>query len=299
LKASTHTEIYRPFDGEIRERALRFVPIALSGIRVGFKKKLPLLLLFGPLAITCIVYCVMVNVRFTLESGQALEGQRLQAQMMAAAMETLLAVSKLIVDFMQRAQFFALLAITWYGGGLIAEDRRLGAHLLYFSRPITRTDYVLGKLGVCFWFGALAVVYPVIVINLVAAFSSPDWSYVTGEGDVIWKSILFALFWVLAVASLVLCVSSLVARKTFALVSVFGIVMLVEAVANVAAEITDDAHFRIASLFTNFAHLANYLFDRELVQPWNPLLSLALIVAGIAGALTVVWLRVRRLEVVG
>ena len=34
------------------------------------------------------------------------------------------------------------------GAGLIANDLRTGAILVYLSRPLTRRDYVLGKLGV-------------------------------------------------------------------------------------------------------------------------------------------------------
>ena len=46
MKATTHTEVYRRFDGELRQRPLRSVTLAWSGIRIGFKKKLPMLLLF-------------------------------------------------------------------------------------------------------------------------------------------------------------------------------------------------------------------------------------------------------------
>ena len=41
------------------------------------------------------------------------------------------------------------LLLTIFGGaGLIANDLRTGAILVYLSRPLTRRDYVLGKLCV-------------------------------------------------------------------------------------------------------------------------------------------------------
>ena len=45
MKATTHTEVYRRFDGELRAHPLRSVVLGWSGIRTGFKKKLPMLLL--------------------------------------------------------------------------------------------------------------------------------------------------------------------------------------------------------------------------------------------------------------
>ena len=56
MKATTHTEVYRRFEGELRLRPLRFLTIAWSGIRLGFRRKMPALLLYAPVMITCIVF---------------------------------------------------------------------------------------------------------------------------------------------------------------------------------------------------------------------------------------------------
>src|SRR6185503_11858602 len=46
-------------------------------------------------------------------------------------------------------QAFFTMFITIFGGaGLVANDLRTGAILVYLSRPLTRRDYVVGKLGV-------------------------------------------------------------------------------------------------------------------------------------------------------
>ena len=82
-------------------------------------------------------------------------------------------------------KLFALLATAWYGSGLFCEDRRAGAHQLYFARPITRLDYFLGKFLVAAFFGACAILVPALVICLVASFSSPEWSFLKEEGDLV------------------------------------------------------------------------------------------------------------------
>jgi ABC-type transport system involved in multi-copper enzyme maturation permease subunit len=193
---------------------------------------------------------------------------------------------------------FALLVIAWFGAGLISEDRRLGAHLLYFSRPITRGDYLLGKLCAASVFGALALVVPSLLICSVASFSSPNWSFLTEQYEVILAALGYSALWVFVISCLVLCVSSLVERKTLALATFVGWVMLTEACTAVLVELSDVDRFRWLSLMENFAHIANWMFDQPLRQKFSPESSLACVLGLAALCLIILYRRIRRLEVV-
>ncbi|MCA9648267.1 MAG: ABC transporter permease subunit [Myxococcales bacterium] len=57
--------------------------------------------------------------------------------------------------------------------GLIAEDRRTGAMELYFSRPLTRRDYLLGKLLAAGLVPAATLVLPFVGLWLFAAGMAP------------------------------------------------------------------------------------------------------------------------------
>ena len=54
---------------------------------------------------------------------------------------------RLFGEFLNQQIGFTLLLSIFGGAGLIANDLRTGAILVYLSRPLTRRDYVLGKLG--------------------------------------------------------------------------------------------------------------------------------------------------------
>ena len=269
-QASTHTEIYRPFEGELRPRPLRFLTIAWSGIRLSLRKKLPLLLLFTPPWIACIIASFLVQLKFTAESGNVPGVDAAQAAMIGAAAGSLLQVSQLIVNYINfpPVLIFAILSIAWYGSGLIAEDRRLGANLLYFSRPITRLDYLLGKFFAAAAFGAFALLAPVLVVCSVAAFSSPNWSFVTEQYKVILASIGFATILISLITILVLAVSSLVERKTLALVGVFGFMFLLEAVSNLLFNLTRETIFRTTSITQNLSRISHWMFDRPQEFDW-------------------------------
>src|SRR5262249_12712346 len=54
----------------------------------------------------------------------------------------------LLFFFFQIQRFFSMLLVLVVGPALISQDLRFNAVPLYYSRPLTRADYFLGKLGV-------------------------------------------------------------------------------------------------------------------------------------------------------
>lgn len=297
--ARTETDVYRRFDGELRSRPLRFLPITLADFRIATRKKLPLLIFFGPPAIATIVFSFLVYLKFSAEAlSQAPDFDR-RAAMAASLAGQLIEVRQQIVEFTRSMQMFALLAITWYGAGLIAEDRRLGAHLLYFSRPLTRLDYFLAKFLTAASFGAFAVLVPGVVICTVAAFSSPEWSFVKEEGEVLWMTPLYTGLWIVVITSIVLAVSSLVKRKNYALAGVFALFMLNGAAAGILSEALGQNGLRRISLVEDFLRIGEWMYELPTRgRDWSVESAFAVVIGTLLLALAVIALRLRKLEVV-
>lgn len=303
MAASTHTDIYRPFRGTLERRALRCLPLARSGIRTAAKRKLPMLLLFAPPAIATVIFSFVVYLKFAVAAGatpEALGGAGPAVAIVVKMADKLIEVRHEIVLFHLAMSAFTLLVIAWYGAGAIAEDRRLGAHLLYFARPLTVLDYLLGKLIALAFFGGLVVLVPGLVICAIAAFSSPDWSFLKEEGDVVPKTIGFALLWVAVWSSVMLAISSLFSRKTFALVASFALVLVSEAVAGVLSALLRDGRWQMLSPGGNMRRIAVWMFDMPgMGMRWPVVWSFAIVAALTAAAWIVLVLRVRRMEAVG
>jgi hypothetical protein len=178
---------------------------------------------------------------------------------------------------------------------LIAEDKRMGAHLLYFARPLTRVDYLIAKFLTVAFFGALGAVVPGIVICTVATFASPSWSFLKLESDVVWATLGFGTGWVIVISSLTLTVSSLASRKTFALVGGFGYFLLMEAIAGLLWR----SELQALGLLRSFGRIAHWMFGLRGDGPRMSLDSAVVaVVASVLIAWTITWLRVKRLEVV-
>ncbi|MFT7677169.1 MAG: ABC-type transport system involved in multi-copper enzyme maturation permease subunit [Planctomycetota bacterium] len=297
MSATTHVEIYRPFKGTIKRFPLRPLVLAWSGVRLGFRKKLPAFFLFTPPAIVALVYAIRVHLMFTFQE-QASEADGMPVMAAAQLSNVLGNVARNIFEFMVVVRFFALLAITWYGSALIADDKRLGANLLYFSRPLTRAGYMLGKLLSAMVFGSCAVLLPVMLICAQASLSSPDWSFLKEEWPLILKAFAFSILWVFVVSCIVLSISSLVKRRTMALSMVFGVIFVLHGMSQVAAEITGNGVWGLASLFTNFSAIADQWFDQPTTAVWDVEASYWVLTLITLGSLFLLSRSVKRMEVV-
>jgi ABC-type transport system involved in multi-copper enzyme maturation permease subunit len=313
VNATTHTEIYRRFKGELKPARPAFKPLYDARLHAAQKRRLPLLLLMVPPWISGIVYSFLAYTKFTVESGGVVTGMGPAAAIGGAFMGSLIEVHRLIVSFTTVSRFFALLAIAWYGAGLICEDRRAGAHLLYFSRPLTRIDYFLAHFATACTFGAFTVVGPAFLICLVAVFSSPEYSFLTEKWDVILGALAYAMIYVAVTSLIVLGVSSISSRKTYALAGIFGVFLSTLAVGRVASRLQHDSDFGLFSIPDNFRRLADWMLSTsesrtpfEVMQrvaeqrwDWNPWYSVAVLGGISIVSLLLVASRLRRMEVVG
>ena len=265
--ATTHTEVYRGFKGQLADHPFRWLPLFLSEFKVATRKKLPLLLLYGPVGISTIVAMVMVYLAYTVEAMQQANSEAQQGLDMAAALalasvKSMLQVRSFITDFYDSMSVFCLLAATWFGSGLICEDRRVNAHLLYFSRPLNRSHYFFGKFVTVASFGAFAMLLPGLLICLMAVVNSPDYAFVKEQGDVIINSTLFALLWIASVSSFVLAISSLAPKKLFALVGVFAFFILSQMAVEVARGVADVNYIQYLSPSETLSNISHWMMAR-------------------------------------
>jgi ABC-type transport system involved in multi-copper enzyme maturation permease subunit len=299
--ARTDTQVYRPFRGTLGASRFGFLALARAGIAAATKRKLPLVILYGPPAIATVIFSFVVYARFSLEAGvtpEALGGASPVSLVAAGFAKTIIQVRQQIALFHLAMSLFTLLVIAWFGAGLIADDRRLGAHLLYFARPLSRRGYLAAKFLVLFFFGGIAVVAPGLVICIVAAFASPDFAFLRNEGGLIPRSILFGALWAGVWGSVMLAISSLLLRKTMALVGSFAFFMITSAVSVVLANLQDDNRLLMLSPQWNLQRIGVWMLDGPPMPnlQWDVRWSFAVVLAVTAAAWAILFARVRKLE---
>lgn len=109
---------------------------------------------------------------------------------------------------------------------LISFDLRSRAHLLYFSRPLTVVEYLLGKAMVLVVLLLLTVTIPALVVYLIGLSLSPDTSTVLQTWDLPGRILLASASLAIPTASVAVLFSSFTSESRYASFAWFAIWIL-------------------------------------------------------------------------
>lgn len=104
---------------------------------------------------------------------------------------------------------FSMLVVLLVGPGLISLDLRFNALPLYFSRPLRRIDYFVGKLGVVGWFLAMVIIFPPVIAYVFGLAFSLDLTIIKDTLPLLLASVAYAVVIVVSAGALILALSSL------------------------------------------------------------------------------------------
>ena len=81
---------------------------------------------------------------------------------------------RLFGEFLNQQIGFTILLSIFGASGLVANDLRTGAILAYLSRPLTRRDYVVGKLLVPLFLNLAVTLAPGLLLYATGLSLAPD-----------------------------------------------------------------------------------------------------------------------------
>ncbi|WP_436716020.1 hypothetical protein U8335_28185 [Roseiconus lacunae] len=113
--------------------------------------------------------------------------------------------SILILTYFRFPQLFAMVAlIGMIAPLLVSYDLRTKAYLMYFSRPLTPLQYIIGKSSVIWYFLVAVVTLPALLLYVLGILLSPDVSVVAETIDIPFR--IFAASVVLLVPTTMLAI---------------------------------------------------------------------------------------------
>lgn len=206
---------------------------------------------------------------------------------------------RLFGEFLNQQIVFTVLLSVFGGAGLIANDLRTGAILVYLSRPLTRRDYVLGKLGVLMALNLAVTLAPGLLLYLVALALAPGqfakWELFWIAPAIVGHALLIAL----SVSLLVLAVSALSRSTRVAALGFVGLFAGLEIVRGVLANIADRPEAHVLSLQNDLRVVGNLIFGiAERGSPVPVAYPPIVLVLVAVGCLAVLRSRVRAVEIV-
>jgi len=196
-------------------------------------------------------------------------------------------------------QRILVFVITVYvGAGLIANDRRANALQIYLSKPLSRLEYVFGKLAILGFFLLLITWLPAMVLLIVQAAFAGSFAFVWNNLFLFPAITVFAAIEVIAVSFTMLALSSLSNSSRYVGILYAGVIFFSSAIYGVLYAVTRSTMFSWISFPANLEQLGNVIFRQPVKYdtPWP--VSLFVIVLVVAVSCLILERRVRGVEVV-
>jgi ABC-2 type transport system permease protein len=196
--------------------------------------------------------------------------------------------------------FWILIFVVLVGSNLIAADRRFKALQLYFSKPLTPLDYILGKLGIVGAFLIVTVWVPILLLWLFGLMIEPSLDYFQAVWFVPLSLTLYTLLLIAVAGLLILALSAVGQKGVFvagAWIILFGYGPF-QLVILLLRELSGQAFWSLLSLERDLDHVGAWLFGRASDAELHPLTSLVVLLLVAAACFTLLRRRIRPVEVV-
>ena len=220
---------YQHWSGALSGHGWRWLAIARHGVRVGSKSRaLRILMLVSLLPALALVFILCVWGMLERKSAVVAPLLRfltfLQPEILADPRHYRLPVWTICYHFFLLIELqFAMIVVLLVGPNLISQDLRFNALPLYFSRPLRRIDYFLGKLGVIVIFLAKIIVLPCVIAYVLGLLFSLDLSILRDTFRLLLSSIAYGVLISVSAGLLVLALSSLTRNSRYVALLWLGI----------------------------------------------------------------------------
>jgi ABC-2 type transport system permease protein len=276
-----HDLSYRHWSGEWTSHPYRWWVITRQGIGLLARKRLFLLLMVLS-GLPFLVRVVMLYLATVLGKSGIL---RVDAHFFE--------------QFLTQQNFFIIIIAVYAGAGLIATDLKANALQIYLSKPITRRDYLIGKLGVVVFFLMLPTLVPGILLFLLAViFESNAAAFLEQNFWVLGSIVAYSLVIIFTYATIILAFSSLTRSRRFAAINFAAVFFFSLALFGILSGIFRTTRVAWVALPLNLELAGNLFFGTPPSYQSPAWLSLAIILALIAGSAGIVHRRVQAVEVV-
>ena len=278
-----HDQGYRRYGGHKARTGTGWIVIARAGVRTFIAKRAFLgLLLFAWLPF------VVGAVQFFLASSAS---SFPQASLLKPSADT-------FRQFLEQQQTFVFFVTVYAGAGLIANDRRANALQIYLSKPLTRAEYILGKLSILAAFLLLVTWVPAILLLLWQIALAGNFTFFMANAFLFPAITLFAFLQVVLASSTMLALSSLSKSSRYVAILYAGLIFFSSAVYNVLYAVTRNSSLSWLSFSASLEQMGDIIFRQKLHYDTAWPVSLLAILVLVGASALILERRVRGIEVV-
>ncbi len=201
-------------------------------------------------------------------------------------------------DFFDSQAFFVFVIAIYTGAGAIANDRQANALPLYLARPLTRWEYVAGKLAVVTGFLLLITWVQALLLLVLQTMFTGSLDFVRQYAFLLPAVTLYGFLQSLVAGITIIALSSLSTSARYVGILYAGAVIFSGAMFDVLRAVTGSTAWSWISFTASQQQVGDVIFraDPRYDTPWG--ISLLMVVAVVALSAWVLARRVRGVEVV-
>jgi ABC-2 type transport system permease protein len=275
-----HDQGYRRYIGSRAAVGRSWQVITRAGVRTVLAKRsfiALMLLAWAPFVVRAVQVYIAANFQ--------------QASFLAPRAET-------FREFLGQQNVFVFFVTIYIGAGLIANDRRANALQVYLSKPLTRAEYVAGKLAILFLFLVAVTWLPAVLLLLIQIMFAGSLTFLRQNIFLIPAITLFSLLQVLVASMTMLALSSMSKSSRFVGVMYAGLIFFTAAMFQALRGITGRSSFAWLSPTDTLEQLGNYIFRLDPIYQLHPGVAILTVIALIATSAWILDRNVRGVEVV-
>lgn len=201
-------------------------------------------------------------------------------------------------EFLQQQGIFVFFITMYVGAGLIANDRRANALQIYLSKPLTRVDYVVGKLATLLIFLIAVTWVPGILLLLMQMMFAGNLTFLKANLFLFPAITAYAAVAVTMAAFSMLALSSLSKSRRFVAVMYAGLIFFTAAMYQALRGITSSRAWAVISPGDVLNVFADVIFRNQNTPPIPFPVALLVVALLLGGSVLVLERRVRGVEVV-
>jgi len=281
---------YTHWDGELKDGRFPWWPITRFGIKLTFKKKFFKFFFFMTL-VPSVVYLVGIYISERLEdfSFMVRESTKL-LQINPAYFKSYFTNEGLL--------FMIVIVLVFAGAGLISDDLKYNSLQLYFSRPLKKKDYFIGKAAVIVFFLFIVTLIPGLVFIIMKIVFSGSFKFFTSYPWLILSVIAYSILVTAFFAFYSLFLSSISKNRRYVAILIFGLYFFSDIIYEIFYGIFKSPYFSLFSLKINLQQVGAVIFNQKTQYAVSWVYSLLIIIGICILSALVLKKKIRGVEIV-
>jgi len=255
-----YEQSYRHWEGVLNEGAQTWLVIARNGIRLLWRRWMIILVIMAYIPFIVRVAQIYLVSGFGFNINQLGKDAAKFLQVDPAFFE----------NFIHGQSFFIVLIILLAGSGLIAVDKKHNALQLYFSKPLTKWEYLSGKFAILSFYIGLVSFLPTFLLFCIRILVADNLDFLKQNYWVLFSISGYFILQIIVLGGLMLALSSMGKSARFAGIGFFAVLGISDIIKKIFSTVPETGAI---SLMADIKQIADLLFHQPPTQNFSTWLA--------------------------